>query len=426
MQRVVITGLGAVTPLGLAVDEFWQQLASGVSGVGLITQFDPTGFPVRIAAEVRGFDPRNFMDAKEARRTHRSAHFALAATCQALLDARLTIDRATAENVGVVINTGGGGIGEVESAAHVLAQKGPGRVSPFVIPNTMANAPACLVSIHTGARGPVMTSTSACASGNQALLEAMHILRRGEAEVMIAGATEAAIFPVALASLANAGALSRRNDDPPHASRPFERERDGFVMGEGAIVMILETELHAQRRDAHIYAEVAGGALTSDGHHITAPDPDGNGARRAMLGALRAAEMRPEDIDVLFAHGTGTPLNDVIETQAIKAVFREYAQGLAISATKSMVGHLIGAAGALSSLAAVLSIRDGLVPPTINLDHPDPACDLDYVRNAARRMPVQAAMVNAFGFGGQNAVVVLRAKQSKAEGALPVPCHRTA
>lgn len=348
------------------------------------------------------------MDLKEAWRTHRSAHLALAAAPQALADAGLTIGRASAENVGVVINTGGGGIAEVEQAAHILQQKGPGRISPFAIPNTMANAPACLVSIHAGARGPVIASTSACTSGNQALLEAMHLLRRGEAEGIIAGATEAAIIPIAVAGFANAGALSHRNDESTRASRSFDRDRDGFVLGEGAAVMILETEEHARWRDARIYAEVAGGALTSDAYHITAPDPDGDGARRAMARALRATELKPEDIDVIFAHGTSTPLNDVTETRAIQAVLGEQAHHLAISTIKSMIGHLVGAAGAVSALAAVLAIRDGIVPPAINLEHPDPACDLDYVPNAARRMPVRAVMVNAFGFGGQNVVLVLR------------------
>ncbi len=408
MQRVAITGLGAVTPIGLTVEEFWRNLVDGISGVGPITRFDPTGFPVRIAAEVKGFDPRDYMDFKEARRSHRSAHFALAAARMALEDGGVTVDRANAEKIGVVMNTGGGGIEELEAASHILARKGPRGVGPLVVPNVMANAVACLVSISLGAKGPVVTSTSACASGTQALLEATHLLRRGEAQVIIAGGTESAITPVAMASLANAGALSRRNDEPDRASRPFDRDRDGFVMGEGAVAMVLETEAHARWRGARVYAEVAGGALTADAHHITAPDPAGDGATRAMRRALEYTQMRPEEINVIFAHGTSTPLNDVVETRAIKDVFGPHANHLAISATKSMVGHLLGAAGAISALAAVLAIRDGLVPPTVNLEHPDPACDLDYVPNIARRCPVQAAMVNAFGFGGQNAVLIVR------------------
>ena len=408
MQRIVITGLGAVTPIGLNVPDFWRNLTAGVSGVAPITLFDATGFPVRIAAEVKGFDPREYMDHKEARRTHRSAHFALASTHQALADAGLTIDRANGENVGVVINTGGGGLGEMEQGTLVLQQKGPNRVSPFVIPNAMANAPACLVSIHTGARGPVIASTSACASGNQALIEAMHILRRGEAEVIIAGATEAGVVSVGIASFASAGALSHRNDEPTRASRPFDRDRDGFVTGEGAAVMILETGEHARKRNARVYAEVAGGAMTSDAYHITAPDPAGEGAMRAMAKAIRSAGLQVQDIDVIMAHGTSTQLNDATETLAIKGVFGEHAYRVPISGTKSMIGHLFGAAGAVSALAAVLAIRDGLVPPTINLENPDPACDLDYVPNVARQMPVRTAMINAFGFGGQNVALVLK------------------
>jgi 3-oxoacyl-[acyl-carrier-protein] synthase II len=409
MQRVVITGLGAITPIGLSVEAFWQNLTAGVSGVDSITQFDATEFPVQIAAEVKGFDPRDYMDHREARRSHRSTQFALAAARQAVADAQLAMNGVNAERIGVVMNTGGGGIGEIEVAARVLAQRGPRRVGPLVVPTVMANAVACLVSIHLGTRGPVITSTSACASGTQAFLEAFHLLRRGEADVVIAGGSEALITPVTIASLANAGALSRRNEAPQQASRPFDQDRDGFVMGEGAIAMVLETESHARRRGAQIYAEVAGGSLTADAHHITAPDPQGDGARRAMARALQLAEMTPAEVDAVFAHGTGTPLNDVVETQAIKAVFGEHAHRLCISATKSMVGHLLGAAGAISALAAVLTIRDGVVPPTINLEHPDPACDLDYVPLVARRRPVRTAMVNAFGFGGQNAVILIRA-----------------
>lgn len=408
IKRVVITGLGAITSIGLTVDEFWDNLTGGVSGVGPITQFDATGFPVRIAAEVKDFDPRQYMDFKEARRSHRSIQFALAAAHRALADAGLTVARANADQVGVVMNTGGGGIGDMEAAAHILAQKGPGRVSPFVVPKVMANAVACLISIHVGARGPVMTSTAACASGNYAFVEAMHLLRRGEAEAVIAGGTEAAITPVAMASLGNAGALSRRNDEPQRASRPFDQDRDGFVMGEGVVVMILETERHALARGARIYAEVAGGSLTADAYHVTAPDPDGDGAIRAMRLALEWAQMQPQDMDAVFAHGTSTPLNDMVETKAIKAVFGEHAYRVPISATKSMVGHTLGAAGAISALAAVLAIHNGLVPPTINLETPDPECDLDYVPGVARHQPVRAAMVNAFGFGGQNAVLIVK------------------
>lgn len=408
MQRVVITGLGAITPIGLTVEDFWRNLTQGVSGAGPITLFDASDLPTRIGAEVKGFDPRDYMDFKEARRSHRSAHFAIAATRRALADAGLAVDQTNAESVGVVINTGGGGVGILEEGTHLLMSGGPRKIGPFFLPMMMPNAAACQVSIAIGAKGPVLTSTLACASGNYALVEAMHILQREEAEIMIAGGVEGGMTRLLFTAFSNIGALSRRNDEPTHASRPFDRDRDGFVYGEGAAVVTLETESHAHARGARIYAEMVGGALTSDAHHITAPDPDGDGARRAMERALRAAQIKPGDIDVIFAHGTSTPLGDATETQAIKSVFGDHAHRLAVSATKSMTGHLIGAAGAISALAATLAIRDGIVPPTINLENPDPACDLDYIPSVARRMLVEAAMINAFGFGGQNVVVLLR------------------
>ncbi|HEX7587896.1 MAG TPA: beta-ketoacyl-ACP synthase II [Anaerolineae bacterium] len=408
MQRVVITGLGAITPIGLTTEEFWRNLTHGVSGAGPITSFDASDLPTQIGAEVKCFDPRNYMDLKEARRSHRSAHFALAAARQALTDAKIVIDQTNAENVGVVMNTGGGGMGLAEEGTHALMSGGPRKIGPFLLPMMMPNAVACQVSIAIGAKGPVLTSTLARASGNYALLEAMRMLQREEADIIIAGGTEAGLTRLLFTTFSNIGALSRRNDDPARASRPFDRDRDGFVYGEGAAAMVLETESHAHTRGAHIYAELAGGALTSDAHHITAPDPEGAGARRAMTQALRSAQIKHEDVDVIFAHGTSTPLNDATETRAIKAVWGDRARQIAISGTKSMTGHLIGAAGAISAVAAALAIRDGIVPPTINLENPDPACDLDYVPNAARSMPVQTAMVNAFGFGGQNVVTVLR------------------
>lgn len=408
MERVVVTGMGGITPIGNTVPEFWDNLTAGVSGVGPITLFDTDGFPVRIAAEVKDFAPTDYLDVKEARRSHRSAHFVLAATRQALDDAELRINGTDAEDVGVVINTGFGGGVELEAATRTLEAKGPRRISPLLVPEIMPNAVACQVSIHAGARGPTITSTSACASGTQALLEAFHLMQRGEAQVVITGCTEAAVSPTAVASFANARALSKRNEEPEQASRPFDKDRDGFVIGEGGTVMILETESHARRRGARVYAEVAGGALTADAYHITAPDPDGDGAVRAMSRALQLSGMQPQDVDAVFAHGTSTALNDVTETRAIKSVFDEHSENLAVSATKSMVGHLLGAAGGISSLAAVMTIRDDLVPPTINLENPDPECDLDYVPQEARHQPVHAVMVNAFGFGGQNAVIVIK------------------
>ena len=408
MERVVITGLGCITPVGLSVGAFWHELTSGVSGVGPITRFDASDLPVQIGAEVKGFDPREYLDAKLARRSHRATQFALVAALQALQDAGLAIDAAEAPSVGVVINTGFGGAGLMEEGAQQLIANGPRKISPLFVPLIIPNAVACQVAIATGARGPVLTSAQACASGNYALVEAMHMLQRGEAEMMIAGGTEASMTRLLISALCNTGALSRRNDEPTRASRPFDRDRAGFVCAEGAAVMVLEADSHARARGARIYAEVAGGALTSDAYHITAPDPDGDGARRTMAQALHAAGLQPQEIDVVFAHGTSTRLNDVTETNAIKAVFGEHARRLAVSATKSMVGHMIGAAGAISALAAVLSIRDGVVPPTINLEHPDPACDLEYGRLKARHTPVRAAMINAFGFGGQNVALLLK------------------
>jgi len=406
--KAVITGLGAITPIGLTVEEFWANLTAGVSGVDYITLFDASNLPVRIAAEVKGFDPTKYMDFKTARRFSRPAQFAVAASKMAIEDAALTISDENAYRVGVVMNTGGGGIGELEKGVHILMEKGSRYLTPFLVPNIMPNVVSCLVSILTGAKGPIVTSTAACASGNYAFLEALRILRLREADALIAGGSEAGIIPLAFAALGRMGAISTRNEEPAKASRPFDADRNGFVFGEGAVAMVVETEEHALERGARIYAEVAGGAITGDAYHITAPDPEGDGAARAMRYALENAGMEPEEIDVIFAHGTGTQLNDVSETKAIKRVFGEHAYRLAITATKSMVGHLLGAAGAISALAAVLSIRDGIIPPTINLDTPDPECDLDYVPNVARKQPVRAAMVNAFGFGGQNVAIIVK------------------
>lgn len=408
MERVVITGLGAVTPIGLTVGEFWQNLTGGISGVGPITLFDTSDLPTKIGAEVKGFDPQNYMDRKDVRRMHRSSHFAIAASRQAVDDAKLTIDATNAEEVGVVMNTGGGGMMMMEEGTQTLVTNGPRRIGPFFLPSVMPNAVSCQVSIALGAKGPVLTSTLACASGAYALIEAFHLIQRGEAQVVIAGGAESGMSRLFLTSFSNVGALSKRNDDPTRASRPFDRDRDGFVYGEGAAALVLESETSARARGAHIYAEVAGGALTGDAYHITAPDPQGDGARRAMTRALQSAQLQPEEIDVVYAHGTSTPLNDTMETHAIKSVFGEHAYEMAVTGTKSMVGHLIGAAGAVSALAAALSIHEGVIPPTINLEHPDPACDLDYVPGVARKRPAGAAMVNAFGFGGQNVAVILR------------------
>jgi 3-oxoacyl-[acyl-carrier-protein] synthase II len=408
VARVFVTGMGAITPIGNDVPTFWKNLTHGVSGAGTITAFDASDFPVRIACEVKDFDAGQWMDRKMARRTARVTQFALAAARQALEHADLTVNTDNRDNVGVVIATGGGGIALMEEGTHVLAEKGPRSVSPFLLPSIMPNAVSCLVSIETGARGPVLTSTLACASGNYAMIEGYHLLQRGEADVIIAGGTESANTPLTFASLARMGALSGRNDDPTHASRPFDADRDGFVYGEGAAVMILETEEHAQARGAKIYAEVLGGRLTGDAYHITAPDPEGDGALRAIQGALRSAGLQPTDVDVIYAHGTSTALNDVTETQAIKRALGDHAYKVPVTATKSMLGHTLGAAGAMAALAATLTLHEGIIPPTINHERPDPECDLDYVPNRARRAEVTVALVNAFGFGGQNVVLAMK------------------
>ncbi len=406
--RLVITGISALTPVGLDARTTWKNLVEGVSGVDYITSFDATNYPVRIAAEVKGFDPAKFMPRKEARRTTRAIHFAVALGRMALEDSGLKITEENAERIAVIMHTGGGGISDIYDATLDLLNKGPRGVSPFVIPNVMPNAVSCQISIHEGIKGPVVTGAAACASGNMAFIDALRILWLGEAEAAVVGGVESGINPVAIASLARAGALSRRNDEPQKASRPFDKNRDGFVFGEGGAAFVIETEEHALRRGARIYAELVGGAVTGDAFHITAPPPGGEGAARAMDLALKRSGLRPEDVDVISAHATSTPLNDVAETQAIKKVFGEHAYKLAITATKSMVGHLLGGAGAVSSFAAIMSVYSDVVPPTINLEEPDPECDLDYVPNKAREMTVRVALSNGFGFGGQNAVVVFR------------------
>lgn len=408
MVRVVVTGLGAVSPLGIGVPALWDGLLAGRSGVRCVQHFDTDHLLVKIAAEVPDFDPKAFMDHKSIRRMDRFAQFAIAATREALADANLEITDENRDRVGIMMNTGGGGIPTIESNVTAMAVSGPSRVSALVIPMFAPNMASSQVSIAFGIHGPTITSAAACASGVQAYVDAVRLLRAGEADVVVTGGTEAGITPVALSGLANMHALSRRNDEPERASRPFDLDRDGFVFGEGAGVCILETEEHAARRGARVYAEALGGALTSDAFHLTAPEPSGRGAGMAMSQALERAQMEPHEIDYIAAHATATPIGDLAETLAIKAAFGDDARKVAISANKSMVGHMLGAAGAISALASVLAMRDGIVPPTINLETPDPECDLDYVPNLARRMPVRAAMVNGFGFGGQNASTIFR------------------
>lgn len=406
MTRVFITGMGAITPIGNDVPTFWQNLLAGKSGASRITLFDPGDMPYNIACEVKGFDPQEYMDRKVARRIARSTQFAIAVAKQALEDAGLVIDASNRDEVGVLMATGGGGITEIEFATEEMVEKGWRSVGPFVVPAAMANAVSCLVSIETGARGPVMTSTAACASGHYSIIEGYHFLRRGEADVIIAGGAESAVSMLTMSAFGRMGPLSSRMEDPERACRPFSIDRDGFVAGEGACAVILETEEHARRRGARLYAEVLGGRLTADAFHITAPDPDGDGAARALTGAVHNAGLKLQDIDLVFAHGTGTELNDIGETKALKRAFGEHIYDMKVTSIKSMVGHALGAAGAQSAVAAVCSLREGVVPPTINYT-PDPALDIPIVGNVAQEFDARYAIVNAFGFGGQNVVAVL-------------------
>jgi 3-oxoacyl-[acyl-carrier-protein] synthase II len=408
-DRVVVTGLGAVTPIGNTVPEFWRNLLAGVSGVGPITHFDASAMPVRIAAEVKDFDPRDSMDPKAARRMGRFAQFAVAASRQALEDSGLEVTEHNAYDVGAVIATGGGGMTETSTETETLLTRGADRVNPLFVPMMIPNMASCQVSITFGLKGPAVTSIAACAAGAYAFYEAYHYLKRGDAQALLAGGTEAGILPLAFISLGRIGALSKRNDDPERASRPFDVDRDGFVFGEGAVVLMLERLEHARERGARIYAELAGAAHTSDAFHITAPEPSGESAARCMQRAIAAAGLGTDEVEYICAHGTGTPLNDVSETRAIKRVLGDHAYRIPISSPKSMVGHLLGAAGGISGLASVLAIRDGVIPPTTNLDEPDPECDLDYVPKVARRQRPRNAVVNGFGFGGQNAVAVFKA-----------------
>lgn len=405
MHRVVVTGLGAITPVGLSYEESWHNLRAGVSGVDHIQSFDVSHLEVQIAAEVKGFEPKEFMDFKAARRMDRFAQFAVATAGQAIADAGLDITSESSERVGVMLNTGGGGIQTLVREALNYHIKGPSRVSPFSLLMVISNMAACQISITYGIQGPVMSSVAACAAGAQALIDARRMLQLGEVDVMLVGGTEA-LMGLGIIGFGNMGALSKRNHEPQKASRPFDLYRDGCVMGEGCGVLVLETEEHALRRDARIYCELTGGALTADAFHMTVPAPGGAGAARAMRLALSNAHLTPGDIDYICAHGTSTSLNDAAETAAIKDAFGDDAYTVPISSTKSMIGHLFGAAGAISCIVSALAIRDNVVPPTINLDTPDPACDLDFVPHTAREVTVDHSMVNAFGFGGQNAVVV--------------------
>src|SRR5439155_21898308 len=407
-NRVVVTGLGCISPIGLSVDEYWQNLLAGVSGAGRITTFDPEGLPVQIAAEVKGFDPGDYMDRKAARRMERFAQFSIAAAGQALADAGLEVNDSNAWDIGAIIATGGGGIRAVADEMETLVTRGWERVGPMMVPLMIPNMASCQVSMTYGIKGPVVTNTAACAAGVYSMFESLHFLRRGDVAAVVAGGTESAVLPLAFISMARTGALSRRNDDPQTASRPFDLDRDGFVFGEGAGILVLETLEHAQSRGARILAELVGASITADAYHVSAPEPSGESARRAIVQAIRDAELQPHEIEYVAAHGTGTPLNDSTETKALKLALGDHAYRIPVSSVKSMIGHLLGAAGALSAVAAVKAIETGCVAPTINQFTPDPECDLDYVPWKARKADVRTAMVSGFGFGGQNSVAVFK------------------
>ncbi|HUQ44061.1 MAG TPA: beta-ketoacyl-ACP synthase II [Candidatus Limnocylindria bacterium] len=410
-RRAVVTGWGAVTPIGNDAETYWSNLLAGVPGGGPITSFDTARHDVKIAAEVKGFDPLQTMDRKMVRRMSRFIHFAVAAATEAV--DRSGIDFASMspeqrDRVATIVNTGGGGMEQVIDGADAIRDKGPGQVSPFAIPALSGSMGAAQVSMKYGLTGSVITQVAACASGVIAYQDALRLISSGECDVVIAGGSEAPLLAMAFAALANMTALSKRNDDPEGASRPFDRTRDGFVFGEGAGIFVVESAEHALKRGATIMAEITGASLTADAYHISAPEPTGRGATMAMTKAMRMAGLAPDDIGHIVAHGTSTPLNDATETRAIKGAFGEHAYRLPISSPKSMVGHTLGAAGALSAIAAVGTIRDGWIAPTINYREPDPDCDLDYVPNVKRQGRVDAAMINGFGFGGQNAVAIFQ------------------
>ena len=406
-SRVVITGVGLVTPLGIGVQETWQALCNGKSGVGEITRFDASKFQTRIAAEVKDFQAEEFLPKKEAKRTERFIAYAIAASRMALEDSGLVIDSTNSARVGVITGCGLGGLEILESTCDTLDKRGPRRVSPFFIPMMIGNMAPGMISIHLGAKGPNSSLATACAAGAHAVADSVGIIRLGLADAMITGGVEAVVSPTCIAGFNAMKALSTRNDEPEKASRPCERDRDGFVVGEGSGILIIEALEHALERGAHIYAEITGYGMTGDGYHMTAPPPDGNGAVRCMLAALENAGLAPNQIDYINAHGTSTPLNDISETRAIKKVFNNHAYKLAISSTKSMTGHLLGGAGGIETIFTALTISKGLLPPTINHDHADEKCDLDYVPNVMRKARVKHAMTNSFGFGGTNASLIL-------------------
>jgi beta-ketoacyl-acyl-carrier-protein synthase II len=407
-ERVVITGLGSVTPLGVGTEKFWHGIKTGANGIGPITQIDPTPHTTKFAGQVPGFQVEDFLDRKEAKRMDRFVHFAIAASKEAVQDSNLIVDSDNRDRVGVVIGCGIGGLTTWEREYRTMMEKGPDRVSPFLIPMMIANMASGHVSIQTGARGPNTTTVSACASSGHAIGLAFDLIRRGEADVMIAGGTEAPLCDSALAGFGNMRALSRRNDDPAHASRPFDKERDGFVMGEGAGTLVIESLSSAKARGAKIYAEMLSYGNNGDAYHITGMPEDGSGIGTAMRLALKHAELEPEQVQYINAHGTSTPVNDKTETMAVKSVFGEHAYKLAMSSTKSQIGHLLGAGSAVEFIATVLGLHHQIMPPTINYQVPDPDCDLDYVTDGAREANIEIALCNSSGFGGHNTSLAVR------------------
>jgi len=407
-KRVVVTGLGAITPIGNTLAEYWEGLLSGRNGIGPITLFDPSRHACRIAGEVKGFNPHDYLDRKEAKRMDRFAQFAVAASKQVIADAQFVINELNAEQVGVMIGTGVGGLKVLEDQQEIYLTRGPDRCSPFMIPMMIANMAAGLTAIHTGAKGPNSCTVTACAAGSNAVGDAFRLVQRGYAQAMICGGTEAAVTPLGVAGFAAARAMSTRNDDPSHACRPFTIDRDGFVMGEGSGILLLEELEHALSRGAKIYAEIIGYGMTCDAYHMTSPVPDGEGATRAMQLALKDGGLKPEQVSYINAHGTSTPANDATETAAIKKALGEYAYQVAVSSTKSMTGHLLGGSGGIEAVASVMAVANDRIPPTINLHNPDPVCDLDYVPHQSRHQQVEVALSNSFGFGGHNVTLAFK------------------
>lgn len=407
-KRVVVTGLGAITPIGINIPEYQEGLMNGHNGIGEITRFDASRHACRIAGEVKGFDPHDYFDRKDAKRMDRFAQFGVAASLQALTDAEFVINELNAEQIGVMIGSGVGGIKILEEQQEIYLARGPSRCSPFMIPMMIANMAAGQAAIHTGAKGPNSCPVTACAAGSNAVGDAFRLVQQGYAKAMLCGGTEAAITPLSLGGFASAKALSTRNDDPTHACRPFDRDRDGFVMGEGSGILLLEELDHALNRGAKIYAEIVGYGMTCDAYHMTSPVPDGQGATRAIELAIKDGGLQPHQISYINAHGTSTPANDVTETKAIKKALGDRAYDLVVSSTKSMTGHLLGGSGGIEAVATVLAIHLDRVPPTINLENPDEGCDLDYVAHTSRALSVEAALSNSFGFGGHNVTLAFK------------------